>query len=438
MTDQEQVVFNPDDYPRTYAYSKTDRRVYTTIGVILLTASLGLLFSVPLHDIHRLYALSTVLLAIFGLLCIIIPLTSQIILGPDSIESQTCFIFKHLLNRDDIAGWRVYGPKNWPRWFWHPSPVLITKDKYSSNFQTSGMEKDSFFENWYKSLPDYDSIRCEAMRKMPHGERIFLYAEPAIIIFLFLAIYFLPGSYFPSIPSAGVLCLGLLPALFVYLAIKYPTHFSFYSPSSYSTTRNPAVIRKVDLGGSYNFLGFMLTLWFVKYAVNDGIFPLDLWKPWLTGSPVIIAYIALVAGFFLPIIVRRELPLTGRRLFAIILSMMILLPITAIGITSSFNIMLDQSPPEIHRTVVAKKEIGTDFSSALKDDSYIVEVESWPELRNRTGGISGKTIPFQVRANFYDKIEIGNSLCAYEYEGLFHLSWLKLDHCPDSRKAEKL
>lgn len=421
----ESPAFNPDDYPRIYHYSKKNRLISAAIGFGLLIHAIFFFSSASAETDSLLWQLIGYASLSLGPLFIIAPWTSSIILAPEYIEQRICYVIRRRMKRDAIAGWHSFEPKTLPRWLHDSSISLVPNDTYASRFHFLGVEKDELFNVWCKSLPNYDDRRRKALAELPLAEKIIFYAQPDRVFFPLLAIvYFFPLFFIQHLPSMSVpiaLGLGFLPALCLFLALLYPARFSFHGKVI------PGKPVKADLRDIYLLSGFLAGLWILRNNTDNKITWLPAtWDQWFSGPAVIAIYCLLLSGFLLMIIRNKNFNVSGQFLLRLFGTIALILPFSSAGFAAAFNIVLDRSPPLLHRVTVDEKEFREDHGT------YNISVKAHADISSH----SDPLIPFSVSSVFYREIEIGDILCVYEHKGLFQLGWLKLDHCPGAEKDD--
>ncbi len=391
--------FNSANYPRVYVASTAWRLFMGFFGAVLsIGGLLGIWYFVTGHEVRNqtgmlLMVGISIALSLLGFACALPILRFKLILTPNSVEIHGGFKFKQI-RRTEIAGYRtktLQGIK-----------ILELMPKHSK----AGAMKvemlfnpDTLFLAWFAGIDDLDRIERAAstleieldsklgdspqqrLNKIAQAKRIANVFKIATSLSLAWALWF-PLPY-----DVMVMTISIVP--WIAFGLCWVSGRSFTLEDSGNNSL------RADLTLPLIMPGFILSL----RALQD-IHLLD-WTGLILPSVLLSMILACLVAWLTPVLRKKF----GR--LVMLLVMLIPYPASLISIA---NVRLDQAQPDFFRVNVLNKRVTTG-----KGASQYFTVSSW--------GPNQGSSDIQVGRDFYQKHEIGASICIPLYAGALGLEW---------------
>lgn len=399
-----QPEFKPADYPRTYRAAGGSAVFLTVIGVIgVIGGALGSWYFgfhlEPATVVQRLIGE-----VVFGALCLggiyllLLVARFKIVLEADSIEVQTA-LFRRVLLRSNISGWRLVQASNSPATIW-----LVPRAGSGKTLQLALMfRRDAAFESWLDTLPNLDAQEADA------SEQEIARNEDAGLT---------PDQRFASLAQAKKLAtalniagfLGLvwsfaypypLPLLTIILAALPWAAVLIVSRSHglihVDTRRNDP---RPQVAGALMIPGVALALGTIR-----GPHILH-WKP-MAWLPVAIGIALLAAALAADRSPKQKGSVLA--LFAVSL-------FYGYGGVVELNAVFDNSPAATYSVPVVSKHI-----SHGRSTSYYLNLSAWEREPEQT--------QVSVARDFYESVQPGDSVCVIFRTGALRIPWYRVARC---------
>jgi hypothetical protein len=397
MTASAEEVFEPSAYPRTYRLSVAGKWLLSVLGLVpLLFSFIGAVVFSPAAS-ARVY-MACAVLALLGIYLLATALFYGVILQADSIQVFEIYRRRYLA-RGDIEGRSHFshgqGPSGW---------VLVPKPGFGGKMRLSAyLETDKAFLSWIRSLPDLDlgnkrvaeHEKREAIASLKqHG-----FAELTLrraALGLNITVYGLGFASFIVRDPDHLLTWALvaMPWIAILLVAKFAPYYRFGGP------RNSPL---PDLS-----LMLVLPGLFLALSALQRIAPIGWTGPSLLtvfGSAVLVG-VALWCDPWL----KKHRGIAALLLF--------LCCSYGYGAGLEVNAMLDQSPPQSYRVVVAAKHVNQG-----KSTSYHLTLAPWGPY------VSGQDL--RVSHSRYAATRPGDTVCMFLRAGALHVAWSELGSCDE-------
>lgn len=397
---------------RIYACSGRRRTFLLVTGLGFAVAGvwgLGYFLTQGAHAPAGMLAVLACVFAPLGLYFLAYVLRYRIVLRPDAIDVRGILV-ERTLRRDEIAGRRDIKTRN-ARTTVLVAKALGARDLKLSSFILHG-QGDPALKHWIEALPDLDAadlrrseaevLKNSALGQTPEerqaglsrARRIGRIANGAAVA---VGVW---GLLYPHPYELAMLLLAAGPWFAFALAAR--------SPGTYQLDQ-----RRNEARPTLAILMYLPALALAMRALSD-IHILE----WQQGAVLALAG-AVVLSFVATKLDRGLLaPKPGRSgaRWASVLGMTLIGAAYGYGLGMQSDRLLDSSPPRAFTAAVVGKHI-----SSGKSRSFNLHLAPW--------GPRSYPDNVQVRADFYETVQVGEVLCVDLYPGAIQVPWFVLRHC---------